>query len=249
MSIDEIFKYIKEIENGKTIEEVANENNIWPERLRAYLLQYGGPKGKKILLSEILGELPISMSEINLKFQNGNTATDIAKEIAVGTEWLLDTILKYEMISGDKIQKRKGLNLKKRRNDLDDSKIIEEYRNGRNLKEIADGYNASTTTIRRRIDEYKKRTGEDIDEEHIIAKQKKKLRGKDENKENRDKAKEQEEKIKLVAEIIKKHGYSYEQLCEIAKEKEYDEIPKIIYYQALNFQNEERNEEQKGEEK
>ena len=57
--------------------------------------------------------------------------------------------------------------------------------------------------------------------------------------------KEQEKKIKLVAEIIRKYGYSYEQLCDIAIEKGYDEIPKLIYYQALNI----IDNEQKGEEK
>ena len=179
MSIDEVFKYIKEIENGKKIEEVAKENNIWPERVRAYLLRYGGQKGKNILLNEILEVLPISIEEINLEFQNGKNSTDIAEELGVSTEWFLDVILKYETISGDKIQKRKGLNLNKRRNDLDVSKIIDEYRKGKDLTKIADDNNASTTTIRRRIDEYKKRTDEDIDEEHNIAKHNKKSEDKD----------------------------------------------------------------------
>ena len=237
MDIEVVFNCIKEIEKGKTIDEVAKKNHVKPKVLRSYLLQVGGKKGKDIILNEIQSQLPLLIEGIVNRYQEGENLSDIAIELGMNPNKFKEIVYTYISISGLKMQRDNERKYK--RTDLDENKIIEEYRNGKSIIQIAEENNSSTNAIRRRIDKYKNTTGEDIDQEHKnelirIRKIKKKAKSDRKRRIEIERIRQQEtKKIKLIEEIIRKHGYSYEQLLEIANRKGY-EFSKLIYYQALN---------------
>ena len=213
MEIELVYNCIKEIENGKSIDEVAKYNHVKPRILRLYLLQDGGQKGKEIILDEIQSQLPLTIEEISDRVNEGKLLRDIAEECGVSHYKFTELFYRYKAISGQKIQSDNKVKYK--RTDLDVNKIINEYRNGKSIIQIAEENNTSTTTIRIRN-----------------------IRKKAKNDKNRkiemDRIREQEnKKIKLIEQIIREYGYSYEQLLEIANRKGY-EFSKLIYYQALN---------------
>lgn len=237
MEIELLYNCIKEIENGKSIDEVAKYNHVKPRILRLYLLQDGGQKGKEIILDEIQSQLPLTIEEISDRVNEGKSLRDIAEECGVSHYKFTELFYRYKAISGQKIQSDNKVKYK--RTDLDVNKIINEYRNGKSIIQIAEENNTSTTTIRIRIDNYKSTTGEDVDQEHKNEINRiRNIRKKAKNDKNRkiemDRIREQEnKKIKLIEQIIREYGYFYEQLLEIANRKGY-EFSKLIYYQALN---------------
>ena len=237
IDLEETMKCIREIESGKSIDQVAKEKYIKPDVIRAYLLEYGGVRGKNILLKELEEKLPISIEEMLEKYASGKTTKDISNELGVTYNWLMDKITRYESISGRKFPRKRTNN---KRNDLDEDYIIGEDISGVTFAKIAEDCDASVTAIQRLINEYKIKTGENIEEkrqksvEKIRKEKERKKRKSITRKKTPEEVMEQEkEKVKLIEEIIRKYGYSYEQLSKIAENKRY-KVSREIYYQALN---------------
>lgn len=256
ITVEEVYLCIREIESGKKISEVSKEKYIKPEILRSYILEYGGIRGKNVLLKELEEQLPISMEELIERYVSGKTMDEIADDLGVGRFVIRNIISKYEAISGKKFHRRKITN---KRDDIDTEYIIDEYRKGKGISKIAEEIGASVTAVKKRIEDYKKEHEDDIEGEHEENLEKirtvkrlerkangrkkyisKKIETKEEQEKKRNKEKEQ---IKLVEEIIRTYGYSYEQLSEIARNRG-DEVTEMVYYQALNNirKNEERDE-------
>lgn len=239
MEINKIIEFIKEIEKGKSIDEIAYENMITPERVRAELLYRGGKNGKDILLKELCKNLPVSIDEIKEKYSEGKTTEEVAKEIGMPKQKLRDILVQYKTISGEVIIPRAKANNK--RNDLDEEKIIQEYRNGKRINQISIKMNASPTAINNRINEYIKNTGVNVKAEHINQLNKNKnnsedIKKKKSSKTNKDKEiiEKENEQRQLLEDIIREHGYSYEYICKIFEKKGYEKVSKLLYYQALN---------------
>lgn len=245
MEINKIIEFIEEIEKGKSIDDIAFENMITPERVRAELLYRGGKSGKDILLKELCKNLPVSIDEIKEKYNEGKTTEEVAKDIGMPKRKLNDILVQYKSVSGEVIRPRSKPN--NRINDLDEEKIIEEYRSGKPVLQISKEMGVSSTVIYNRINKYIENTGEDIETEHKIqlknkrekSKIKKQLKcckkSKDEKICEKDKEQEKEYKQrKLLEDIIREHGYSYEYICKIFEKKGYEKVSKLLYYQALN---------------
>lgn len=230
MDIEEVFQSIKEIENGKSIEEVSTEKQIGPEVLRSNILLYGGSKGRDILKKELLKQFPVSIEDIIVELNEGKSIKDISSEIGIKYEELFHLLRKYQSITGQIIQK-KHISLNKRY-DIDEHTIIEKYRRGERIFQIAKELDASSGTIRRILDKHIERTGEDIDKEHKKSKEIKKEMKKDNTPSDTTNKKiiRENRKRELMKQMIR-NGYSYEEVSK--RLKEYGTISKLEFYQAV----------------
>ena len=158
-------KIIKQYRENKSLNQVAKNFGVPISDIMSLLLDKGGEAGKEILIQalEEISQLPvIKMAEDRM---NRMSMEEIADNYHTDLKTVKRLLKQYETVIGKKLVK--PIN-KKRRKDIDllSSEIVEKYRSGTRVKELAIEYQCLPTAIRTRIDEYIEDTGIDIDLEH-----------------------------------------------------------------------------------
>ena len=158
ISDQELEEIIKKIYEGISIENIAGEIGILPNYVRRALFTRKGEIGKQILLKELEEKLPIyDIIKIYQDSNNNKLLSEIADDFGITFEEISEGLKMYELITGEKIKRTNVLTSNTRRDDLDKSEIIENYKHGVTIEELTEMHNCSDSTVRRTIKEYEEK--------------------------------------------------------------------------------------------
>lgn len=155
---------IEDYENGQSIEEIKQNRNITLSipMIKSILLEYGGKKGRAILLQELKKEIPM-IEEIVVDYQQKKTTQQLSEDYHINTKKISDGIQQYKILTGGIFANNHITNY---REDIQTEEIIEDYKNGKTLSKIADEQMASVFAIRSRIEHYIEEHGDEIVKQH-----------------------------------------------------------------------------------
>ena len=146
---------ILEYESGKTLGEIAKENNVSISKLKSILMDEGGLKGKEIMQKELNQKYKITLpiEDIVEDYKKRKDCKKIAEDYNV-SEWVIYSRIKdYELLTGENVLR--SYNKEQYRDDVPEDIIGEEYRKGNTTyPKLAKKYNVAASTIKRRIDSY-----------------------------------------------------------------------------------------------
>ena len=147
----DILRILDEIENGGDLAFVARSHGLKRHKLKRELFLNGGRRGKTILLRDLEEKLPVD--EIKRELNKNRTVEEISAMLQIEAVILENWIKQYEFISG--VPFKKGVGHKERK-DLDSEfeEIFRRYLNGETYPALSQKYDASSTAIRNRIEEY-----------------------------------------------------------------------------------------------
>lgn len=238
-----IEQIIQEYEEGKKLQDIAKTRNTTEGTIKAQLLEFGGEKGKGILIKVLEEETGLPIRDIAEERMNNTSIKQLADKYLTNLPVMTNLLKQYETIIGEKIFKRVDTS---RRKDLDlkENEIIEKYRKGASLKSLAKDYKTATRVLRTRFDAFIARTGIDIDDEH-------------EKSIMQQKEQQEQEEIEIsvfklaslqsICKIIDKYGYSFKELSEEAEKRGYT-VLKATYEEALEQLRSQGNVKKEGEE-
>lgn len=148
---------ITQIEQGKTITEIVGLRNSKVKRL---LFEECGQRGREALILDFERTKPI-LKIIELYSNNNLRIDDVAKKLQISKGEVAKIIETYEFLTGKEIRKSDN----KDQQDLDEKSIIEDYRLGKQMIQLAKDNNTTYEVARRIIARYLSENGPEIEEE------------------------------------------------------------------------------------
>ena len=156
---------IEDYENGTSLKEINKKLHIPIRMIKLDLFEYGGKRGKKILLQELEKEFPM-IKEIIEKYNQGKTSKQLSEQYHTHVEKISNAIQQYKMLTGKTLRKN---SIRNYRDDLQIDEIIKEFRKGETLSKIASDQKTSVTAVRNRVNKYIEENGNQIVEERKKA--------------------------------------------------------------------------------
>ncbi len=156
---------IEDYENGTSLKEINKKLHIPIRMIKLDLFEYGGKRGKKILLQELEKEFPM-IKEIIEKYDQGKTSKQLSEQYHTHVEKISNAIQQYKMLTGKTLRKN---SIRNYRDDLQIDEIIKEFRKGETLSKIASDQKTSVTAVRNRVNKYIQENGNEIVEERKKA--------------------------------------------------------------------------------
>lgn len=148
---------ISQIEAGKMLSEIISGHN---SKIKRLLFEECGERGKRALILDFERKYPIF--KILELYNNGFKLDEVDEKLGLATGKSTNLIIEYEFLTGKKFQHLySGI-----RYDLDSDEIIEEYRSGKTINQIAAGKRCSGLSIQKRINEYMAENGDELKREH-----------------------------------------------------------------------------------
>lgn len=217
-----VLEVVQEWKNGMKLEDIAEKHNVSRETIISRLKEYQLKTGEQVIQNKRKKEIPLD--EIIKEWKKGMTLEKLGQKYGVTRETISKRIKEFEYKTGQKLVRDYIERVPKI--DLPIEEIIEEWKNGTVLEEIAQKYGVTRNTIQRRLEEYEEKTGEKLVRTH--SKDKRRIK-----KELPIEAVYEDWKNgKTYGELMKKYNASkgtiYKRIKEYREQKGDDDIRKII---------------------
>lgn len=229
-----------QIENGKVLSEIVSGHN---SKIKRLLFEECGERGKRALILDFERKYPIF--KILELYNNGFKLDEVDEKLGLATGKSTNLIIEYEFLTGKKFQHLySGI-----RYDLDSDEIIEQYRAGKTMEQIAEENECSAMSIQKRINEYMAENGDELKREHDYNFELLKLSDNSSRKKYKLEDVCYNSNLKIatrysIQRVLNKYDYTYEELSKEALKAGYF-VQREVYDSVI----EKLNKQRKGEDR